>query len=52
MNVDFETQPDVPDLIALLADRFVRGEFTIEDACLIVMDMLADAMRAGPEKVH
>lgn len=52
MNVQFEVTPDVPDLIAALAAQFALRGFSAEDACVIVLDMLADAMSDTPGRLH
>ena len=52
VNVQFEVTPDVPDLIAVLAAQFALRGFSAEDACVIVLDMLADAMSDTPGRLH
>lgn len=42
--MQFELTPDVPDLVAALAAHFAVKGFTAQDACIIVVDMLAEAM--------
>lgn len=49
MDMQFEGEPDVPDLIAALALRFARHGFAREDACIIAMEMLAEAMDDATE---
>lgn len=44
MDVQLELEPDVPELIAALAVRFAIRGFGSEDACIITMEMLAEAM--------
>lgn len=48
----FESTPDVPDLIAALAAQFVDAGFSTEDACIIVLDMLAEAMDEDQGMLH
>lgn len=44
MQLKIEAAPDVPDLVAALATQFLMRGYNSEDACVIVLEMLADAM--------
>ena len=43
-DMQFELEPDIPDLVAALATHFALKGFTAQDACIVVVDMLAEAM--------
>ena len=52
VNGEVEVTRDVPDLIAALAAQFALRGFSAEDACVLVLDMLADAMSDTPGRLH
>lgn len=48
----FEISPDMPELIAAIAEQFVIRGFRVEEAGAIVLEMLVEAMNDNGGKLH
>lgn len=52
MAYAFAISPDMPELIAAIAEQFVSRGFRVEEAGAIVLEMLVEAMTDNGGRLH